>query len=112
MAQRIQIVNKARGPQKALGQMWATEMAKDIEVLARREATKNKFDITKESNGLMRAILHVISRKELILEASRMTRTRLEKEGKIEILKKWRSPFGSFFLDSSSVIVWRTKNGP
>ena len=83
MAQRIQIVNKARGPQKALGQMWATEMAKDIEVLARREATKNKFDITKESNGLMRAILHVMSRKELILEASRMTRTRLEKEGKI-----------------------------
>lgn len=31
----------------------------------------------------------------------------LEIEGKIEILNKWRSPFGSFFLDSSSLIVWR-----
>lgn len=63
-----------------------------------------------DENSLMDYLAAKFCRKRKYLEGYWPRLEQLEKEGRIEILKKWRSPFGSFFLDSSSVIVWRTKN--
>ena len=62
-----------------------------------------------DEDSLMDYLAAKFCRKRKYLEGYWPRLEQLEKEGKIEILKKWRSPFGSFFLDSSSVIVWRTK---
>ncbi len=62
-----------------------------------------------DENSLMDYLAAKFCRKRNYLEGYWPRLEQLEKEGKIEILKKWRPPFGSFFLDSSSVIVWRTK---
>lgn len=62
-----------------------------------------------DENSLMDYLAAKFCRKRNYLEGYWPRLQQLEKEGKIEILKKWRSPFGSFFLDSSSLIVWRTK---
>lgn len=62
-----------------------------------------------DENSLMDYLAAKFCRKRKYLEGYWPRLEQLEKEGKIEILKKWRSPFGSFFLDSSSVIVWRMK---
>lgn len=63
-----------------------------------------------DENSLMDSLAAKFCRRRKYLEGYWPRLEQLEKEGKIEILKKWRSPFGSFFLDSSSVIVWRIKN--
>lgn len=80
---RIEIVNKSKGSQRESGKVIATAISQEIEQIARREAAKNGFDIEKESNGLMRAILQVLSRKELLAEATRLARKRLEHDGTI-----------------------------
>jgi len=63
-----------------------------------------------DENSLMDHLAAKFCRKRKYLEGYLPRLEQLEKEGKIEILKKWRSPLGSFFLDSSSVIIWRPKN--
>ncbi|HEY2810009.1 MAG TPA: class I SAM-dependent methyltransferase [Rhabdochlamydiaceae bacterium] len=60
-----------------------------------------------DENSLMDYLAIRFCKKRKYLEGYWPRIEQLENEGKIEILKKWRSPFGSFFLDSSSVIVWR-----
>jgi hypothetical protein len=62
-----------------------------------------------DENSLMDYLAAKFCRKRNYLEGYWPRLKELEKEGKIEILKQWRNPFGSFFLDSSSVIVWRPK---
>ena len=65
-----------------------------------------------DENSLMDYLAAKFCRKRKYLEGYWPRLEQLEREGKIEILKKWRSPFGSFFLDSSSLIVWRPKSSP
>jgi hypothetical protein len=60
-----------------------------------------------DENSLMDYLATKFCRKRKYLEGYWPRLEQLEQEGKIKILKKWRSPFGSFFLDSSSVIIWR-----
>ncbi len=62
-----------------------------------------------DESSLMDHLAAKFCRKRKYLEGYWPRLEQLEKEGKIEILKKWRAPFGSFFLDSSSVIIWRPK---
>jgi len=62
-----------------------------------------------DEDSLMDHLAAKFCRKRKYLEGYWSRLEQLEKEGKIEILKKLRTPFGSFFLDSSSVIVWRPK---
>ena len=60
---------------------FAKVMTEEIEKIARAEAAKNGSDISKESNGLMRAIMHVMARPELVEAASAAARKRLEASG-------------------------------
>ncbi len=79
----ISIVNKGKGKQAESGKVWAEALSAEIEAIARREAIKNKVDITKERGGLMRAITQVMARRELVKEAANLARKKLEAEGRI-----------------------------
>lgn len=63
-----------------------------------------------DENFLLDYLAAKFCRKRRYLEGFWPRLEQLEKEGKIEILRKWKTPFGSLFLDSSSVIVWRPKS--
>jgi hypothetical protein len=78
----IQIVNKSRGRHRASGQTASEAVSAEIETIARREAPKNGIDVNAR-NGLMAAIMYVMGRKELMEEAARAARLRLEKVGMI-----------------------------
>lgn len=58
-------------------QTYSSAVSKEIEEIARHEASKRNFDVNKEKNGLFRAIMHVLSNKELISEAVRRASIKL-----------------------------------
>jgi len=80
---KVIVVNQQKGRHKAAGKILAEAISKEVEIIARHEAAKNGFNVSKEPHGLMRAMMHVLQRPELLKEAARLARERLEKEGQL-----------------------------
>lgn len=79
----IQIINKERGRNKQSGKILADAISAEIETIARQQAAKNGINVDSERGGLMRAITQVMGRPELLQEATRRARDRLERAGVI-----------------------------
>lgn len=80
----VQIVNQVKGRNKTAGVVYANALSEEITKLAREEAVKNGMNVDKEKNGLFRAMMHVMTRPELLEEARKRTKKRLEDAGTIQ----------------------------
>lgn len=80
---RIEIVGKGRGKQGESNRMIADAVSVELEKLVKLESARNKVDLEADKGALMRAMTQAMGRPELLREAARLARLRLEAEGKI-----------------------------
>lgn len=73
----IAAVNDQKATQRA--QLFAKVTAEEVEIMAREKARERSFDVNTEKNGLLRAMLHVISNKELMSQVAKRSKERLER---------------------------------
>lgn len=59
--------------------LFAQVTAEETEKMAREEAAKRGFDVVRSSNGLFRAMMHVLTSRDLMAEVARRSRERLER---------------------------------
>lgn len=73
------MTRKEVNSQSPKAKLFAQITAEEIQKLALEEAAKRNFDVAKAPHGTFRAMMHVLTNKDLMAVAAKRSRERLER---------------------------------